>query len=92
MKYHITEYTKKQARRLGVQVFPSEYKQYKIKVITPDGYHIYVGASGYKDYPTYIKEKGVEYANQRRRLYKTRHEKDRHKVGSRGYYADQLLW
>jgi hypothetical protein len=25
-------------------------------------------------------------------LYKGRHEKDRHIVGSAGYYADKILW
>jgi hypothetical protein len=28
----------------------------------------------------------------RRRLYKKRHEKDRHKKGSPGFYADKILW
>jgi hypothetical protein len=49
------------------------------------------------DYPTYLEkekkgyyEKG--YANKRRKLYKERHEKDRHIVGSNGYYADKILW
>jgi len=35
---------------------------------------------------------GKEYADERRRLYKMRHEKDRNKVGSPGFYADKLLW
>jgi len=49
------------------------------------------------DYPTYLAkekkgyyEKG--YANKRRKLYKERHEKDRHVSGSAGYYADKILW
>ena len=28
----------------------------------------------------------------RRRLYKIRHERDRHKKGTAGYYADKILW
>jgi hypothetical protein len=91
--YQITPYTKKQAKRLGVQIFPSDNPKKKIEVYDKNGLFItYIGASGYKDYPTYVEERGLEYANKRRQLYKKRHEKDRHKVGTAGYYADQLLW
>jgi hypothetical protein len=91
--YDITDYTKKQAKRLGVQVFPSDNPKYKLEVYDSNGVFItYVGAAGYKDYPTYIEEKGQEYADKRRALYKKRHENNRHKKDSRGYYADQLLW
>ena len=31
-------------------------------------------------------------ANERRKMYKIRHQKDRLKKGTNGYYADQLLW
>ena len=93
MTYNITAYTKKQAKRLGVQVFPSDNPKKKIEVYDKHGVFItYAGGAGYKDYPTYLAENGLEYANKRRALYKIRHEKNRHKVGSAGYYADQLLW
>ena len=91
--YNILSHTYKQAKRLGVQVFPSDKPKYKIKVYDTDGFFItYAGASGYSDFPRYIKSHGKEYAEKRRRLYKIRHEKNRHIKGSRGYYADQLLW
>jgi hypothetical protein len=91
--YKITDYTKKQAKRLGVQVFPSDNPKKKIEVYDKNGLFItYAGGAGYKDFPTYTAEKGLEYAKKRQALYKLRHEKDRHKVGSAGYYADQLLW
>jgi hypothetical protein len=51
-----------------------------------------VGALGYSDYPTYMKKMGKKYADERRRLYKIRHKKDRLKKGTNGWYADQLLW
>ena len=51
-----------------------------------------IGDTRYNDYRSYIKEKGKEYADTRRRLYKIRHEKNRHKLGTPAYYADQLLW
>ena len=92
-KYNILSHTYKQAARLGVQVFPSDKPKYKIKVYDADGLFItYAGASGYSDFPHYIESPGQEYAEKRRQLYKIRHEKKRHVKGSRGYYADQLLW
>ena len=39
-----------------------------------------------------LKTKGKEYADERRRLYKIRHNKDRLVKNSNGYYADKLLW
>ena len=51
-----------------------------------------VGAYGMNDFPTFIKKRGLKYAKTKRRLYKMRHERDRHIVGSKGYYADKLLW
>ena len=93
MKYNILPYTYKQAKRLGVKVFPSDNPKFKLEVYDWNGEFItYCGANGYKDYPTYIETRGKEYADKRRALYKIRHQKDRKKIGSRGYYADQLLW
>jgi hypothetical protein len=51
-----------------------------------------IGAAGMNDYPTYTKKKGILYAKTRRRLYKIRHQKDRTRTGSPGWYADKLLW
>ena len=97
--YRILPYTRKQARRLGVQVRPSHNKTKKIDVFkvghnddTKGVLLASVGANGMNDYPTYIQKRGLKYAQKRRRLYKQRHEKDRHIRGSRGWYADKLLW
>jgi hypothetical protein len=92
MPYTITNYTYKQAKKLGVQVKPSTNKTKKIDVYKKGRKIASVGAYGMNDFPTYIKKKGLKYAKTRRRLYKMRHEKDRHIVGSHGYYADKLLW
>lgn len=51
-----------------------------------------VGAITYMDYPNYLADKGKEYADERRRLYKIRHRKDIADVGSNGWLADKLLW
>ena len=90
--YHITEYTRNKAKSIGVTVKPSSTKGKKIDVFKDDKKIASVGALGYKDYPTFIKENGLEYANHRRKLYKQRHEKDRHERWSRGGLADKLLW
>ena len=101
MSYTITQYTKNQAKKLGVIVKRSTNKKKKIdvfkKVKDKDGKMVLkkissVGAIKYNDYPTYIKLKGKEYADKRRKLYKIRHNKNRHKVGTPSYYADKLLW
>ena len=92
LPYVILPYTKRQAKKLGVQVEPSLRPTKKIDVYDGEELLCSVGARGYGDYPTFWKEYGKEYADKKRMLYKRRHEKDRHNVGSPGYYADQLLW
>jgi hypothetical protein len=91
--YKIKPYSYKQAKKLGVKIAPSTNPKKKIDVFDYNNQYILsIGAKGYGDYPTYIEEKGQDYADKRRRLYKIRHEKNRHKLGTASYYADQLLW
>ena len=92
--YQITDYTKKQAKKLNVDVKPSTRKNKKLDEYKNGVYIVSVGDSRYSDYPTYIKThgNGKDYADERRRLYKARHEKTRGVVGSASWYADKLLW
>ena len=91
--YKIKLHTYTQAKKLGVVVKPSKLKAKKIDVFNNKGDKIAsVGAIGYSDYPTYIQTKGKKYADERRRLYKIRHQKNRNKRGTPSYYADRLLW
>jgi len=93
--YKITEYTKARAKELNVTVKPSSNKFKKIDVYKNGIKIASVGAIGYMDYPTYIKTKGLEYANERRRLYLKRHSKEpKEKKGVKtpSYWADKLLW
>ena len=90
--YKILPYTLKQAKKLGVVVKPSKKKGKKIDVFKDGELVASVGGAGYKDYPTFWKTEGKAVADKKRKLYKARHEKDRHKEGSAGYYADKLLW
>ena len=91
--YKILPYTKAQAKRLNIKVLPSTRKGKKIDVFDKNGYFLTsVGAKGYLDYPTYRKLFGKAVADQRRRLYKKRHQADRSVRRSPGWYADKLLW
>lgn len=87
--YEIQPYTFSQARKLGLYVKASQKGNYKIDVFNKDGEYLFSGGSmGYSDYPTYLKEKGKEYADERRRLYKLRHTKET----VRGRIISALLW
>lgn len=90
--YEITDYTKSQAKKLGVDVKPSSNPKKKIDVFKNNLKIASVGGAGYKDYPNYIKSNGMVYANERRKLYKIRHAKDLKKEGTAGFYANKLLW
>ena len=94
MPYLITQHTKNNAKRLGVVVKPSINKNKKLDVFKKDGKTkiASIGSLGYGDYGTFIKKKGKEFANKRRKAYKSRHQKNRLKTGSPGYFADNLLW
>jgi len=99
--YKITPYSKAQAKRLGVVIKVSQNAKKKIDVFDKKGKKLVsIGASGYLDYPNYIKKytkefgkkEGMKKANAKRSLYKKRHERDRQKKGSAGFYGDQILW
>ncbi len=92
MVYRITNYTFRKAKKLGFVVKPSTNKTKKIDVYKKGEKVASIGAYGMNDFPTYIKKKGIKFAKTRRRLYKKRHETDRHAKFSNGWFADQLLW
>ena len=97
MPYKIKTYSKSQAQKLGVDIKPSKVKGKKIDVYKAGKKVASIGALGMNDYPTYKeleKNKKVKEgtAEKRRKLYKNRHESDRKKVGTNGYYADKILW
>lgn len=77
------------AKNLGVKIKPSK-KKYKIDIYDGEGiYYTSVGDNKYNDYFTYLREKGKDYAEERRRLYDIRTKKN---VGSRNWFARRLLW
>ena len=73
------------AKRLGVSVRPSAVKNKKLDVYKEGKKVASIGDIRYSDY--------LQHGDaERRRRYKKRHESNRHKVGSPGYYSDQILW
>lgn len=96
--YKIKPYTLQRALELGVKVKPSTNPKKKIDVF--DFYNNFItsiGATGYKDFPTYTEENGLEYALTKRDLYRKRHKREIDMLGdewlgSRSYYAMNLLW
>ena len=91
--YTIEPYTKEQAKKLNVIVKPSTRAGKKLDVYDSKGNYITsIGDINYLDYPKYLKKYGKTIAEQRRKLYYIRHEKDRKIKGTAGYYASHLLW
>jgi hypothetical protein len=93
MAYRIKPYSYRRSRSLGVSIKPSTVKGKKIDVFNKKGDKLAsIGAIGYADYPTFWARKGKAFADEKRRMYKLRHAKDRVVRGTAGYYADKILW
>ena len=92
MVYQIKAYSYEQAKKLNVEIKPSNKKDKKIDVYKDKKYICSIGDIHYYDYPSYIENNGIKFANERRKLYKQRHNKDRNIKNSSGYFADKILW
>jgi len=97
MVYTITEYSKQKAEKLGVKIKPSKNKNKKIDVYKNGEMVASIGDKNYNDYPTYLlmEQKGIVrkgYANQRRKLYKIRHQNNIDNKNGNGFYSSQILW
>ena len=90
MTYKITDYSYKQAQKLGVQIKPSVKKNKKIDVFKGNKKIASIGDIRFFDFPSYLETKGKQYAEQRRKLYKIRHKKDLN--SGNGYYSNKILW
>ena len=92
MQYVIKQYTFDQAKKHGYTVNVSKNMKKKLDVYKDN---IKIGSIGdreYKDYPTYVQERGLTFANVRRALYHNRHKKDIEIKGSNGWLSSILLW
>ena len=83
--YEIKQYTFDQARKHGYEVTVSKNKEKKLDIYKDNVKIGSIGNSQYKDYPTYIEEKGLTFANVRRALIHKRHKKDIEIKGSNGW-------
>jgi hypothetical protein len=90
--YRITEYSKEQAEKLGVQIKPSVKKNKKIDVIKNGKVVASIGDKRYKDYPTYIQSHSLGYANKKRKSFKARFKSTMDKKNSPSYYSSLILW
>ena len=76
---------RRKAKKIGVTVIPSKSKGKKLDVFKKGEKVASIGDLNYEDYNTHRDE-------ERRRLYKIRHEKTRHKLNTPSYYSDKILW
>ena len=91
-EYTISPYSYQQAKKLRVIIKPSTRLHKKIDVYDMnDQYICSIGDNRYNDFTTYL-QVDKKLAEERRRLYKICHSKDKDKVASPGYYADKILW
>ena len=85
--YQIKPLQIKNARDLGLEIRPNRGK-YKIDIFINGEYITSGGDIRYKDYATYLEEQGKEYADNRKRLYRIRHQNE----GLRGRIISHILW
>ena len=90
--FKITQYAKDNARRIGVTIKPSTRKNKKIDVFKDGKKVASIGDTRYNDFMSYKKEKGLKFAEERRRLYRIRMNRFKDKKGTAGYFAYQILW
>lgn len=88
--YTITNYSRKQAKKMGVVIKLSKNTKKKLDVFKNEKKVCSIGAIEYDDYPTHMIKRGKTFAKKRRQLYRIRHTKDRKK--GCGFYADKILW
>lgn len=91
--FEIKPIHQRNANSLGVKIKPSSDRKKKLDIYDFHGNYICsIGDIHFGDYESYIRTHGLEYANIRKRLYKQRHEKTRHILGTPSYYSDRILW
>ena len=88
--YTIKKYSYDQAKKLKVDIRPSNFKNKKIDVFKDDVFICSIGDSWYFDFPSYL-EINKELADTRRMLYHLRNKKDNIE-NTKGYYSLKILW
>jgi Mn-dependent DtxR family transcriptional regulator len=83
--YVITDWSKQQAKKLGVELRPSSNPKKKIDVYKGGKKLASIGDINYQDYGMYLQTKGKAYADERRRLYRIRHKGENN-------FSLKILW
>ena len=95
MSYRIKQIQLNKAKKIGVTIVPSSTKSKKLDVFKDGNKVGSIGATGYKDYGTYLEELPKKDADIKRKNYLARHKKEpKSKDGKKtnSYYADKILW
>ena len=95
MSYRIKQIQLNKAKKIGVTIAPSSTKSKKLDVFKDGNKVGSIGATGYKDYGTYLEELPKKDADIKRKNYLARHKKEpKSKDGKKtnSYYADKILW
>ena len=91
--YLITQYSYDQAKKLNLIIKSSKNKNKKIDVYNiSDEFINSIGDIRYNDYPSYLSTYNKQYADERKRLYHIRHQKNINVINSKQYLAANLLW
>ena len=91
--YIITDYSYNQAKKLNLIIKQSKNKGKKIDVYTINNEFLHsIGDIKYMDYPKYCLIYNKQYADERRRLYHIRHQKNINVINSKQYLSANLLW
>jgi hypothetical protein len=73
--------------------YPANNGKKKYYIITSNDKKVYFGSYGMNDYTTYYKSNGKDYANERKKLYRGRHNKeDWSNPDKPAYWAVKYLW
>ena len=92
MSYIIKKRIRDNAKKLGVEIKIAKNPKKKLDVFKNGRKISTIGATGYSDYAHYIDDKGLTYANVRKKIYGIRHKDDMNVKHTPGYYSKKLLW
>ena len=91
--YIITQYSYDKAKQLNLIIKQSKNKGKKIDVYDIDNTFLHsIGDIRYNDYPNYCIIFNKQYADERKRLYHIRHQKNINVINSKQYLSANLLW
>ena len=91
--YNITNYSYDKAKKLNLIIKSSKNKNKKLDVYTINNESLNsIGDIRYNDYSLYLSTYNKQYADERRRLYHIRHQKNINVINSKQFLSANLLW